>query len=349
MRDFEKGATRSDLGNKIQYEGFMSPLTTRRYGEYMRQHQTQEDGKKRASDNWQKGIPDESYMDSILRHMVDVWGIHRKAWLLSEDGCDFEDVLCALKFNVDGLLHETVKKRLEKDRVGKLPSVVHIDHATGPDRASSSVLPILSLSDLGKESPHRSETEARMRIAETEAMIKKMERDFKAGIEAHKKEEMDRRVRKIDEEASRLWSWLIPGPDEEQKTLGSESEAGGSDLALIPYCPICHTKMDYFPSIARHMCEVHGLPVSVEFYVLRKEGTEQGFRKHCLPRCSNYDLGVCQSVSLKNYKKLQCSACKHYINPIGKPAYGGCKAGKFLTKADPLVGKCEKFERKDEE
>lgn len=112
MRKFgDDGPTRSELGNKIQYEGFLSPLALRRFGEYMRRHQVQEDGNLRESDNWQKGIPLESYMDSLLRHILDVWGIHRKWWETSEDGDEMEDLLCAVLFNVQGYLHEIVKKR----------------------------------------------------------------------------------------------------------------------------------------------------------------------------------------------------------------------------------------------
>jgi len=64
MRQFDSGATRSNDDNKPDYEGFLSPLVIRRFGEYMVKHQIQEDGKKRASDNWQKGIPKDQYIKS---------------------------------------------------------------------------------------------------------------------------------------------------------------------------------------------------------------------------------------------------------------------------------------------
>ena len=150
----------------------MSPLTVRRFGEYMRKHQVQEDGKVRESDNWQKGIPLKSYMDSLVRHLIDVWGIHRGAWSESDDGGDLEDVLCGVKFNVDGLLHELVKKRLAHEarplpvargtHLRKLKEEVEAKQAdddtavvySGPEKLTADDLSLLLsdlvLSDLGK-------------------------------------------------------------------------------------------------------------------------------------------------------------------------------------------------------
>jgi len=111
VRTFETGATRSSDVGKPSYVGFMSPLVVERFGEYMLKHQIQADGTLREPDNWKNGIPLNSYLDSILRHFVALWLIHEG----HEDWEDAEDVLCALKFNVDGYLHEVVQNRREEE------------------------------------------------------------------------------------------------------------------------------------------------------------------------------------------------------------------------------------------
>jgi hypothetical protein len=106
MRKFESGATRNDDKEQIDYEGFLSPLVIKRYGEYMHQHRIQADGKLRDSDNWQKGIPMDAYMKSGWRHFHDWWIEHRGGE--SREG--IEDALCGLLFNVQGYLHELLKE-----------------------------------------------------------------------------------------------------------------------------------------------------------------------------------------------------------------------------------------------
>jgi hypothetical protein len=106
MRTFDTGATRDSDESKPDFEGFLSPLVIQRYGEYMAKHQTQADGSRRASDNWQKGIPKDAYIKSAWRHFVDWWLEHREQ--PSREG--LEDALCALLFNTMGYLHETLKE-----------------------------------------------------------------------------------------------------------------------------------------------------------------------------------------------------------------------------------------------
>lgn len=102
MRTFETGATRSALADKPQYEGYLNPLVLHRFGEYMRQHQTDASGNRRAADNWQKGIPPESLMDSMMRHYIDVW-LHHRGY--PEAAAEPMDVaLCGLFFNVQAML-----------------------------------------------------------------------------------------------------------------------------------------------------------------------------------------------------------------------------------------------------
>ena len=106
MREFATGATRDSEEGKLDYEGFLSPLVLERYAQYMNKHRVQADGKLRASDNWQKGIPRDAYMQSLWRHFFDVWKEHRG--LKSREG--LENALCAVIFNAMGYLFEELKE-----------------------------------------------------------------------------------------------------------------------------------------------------------------------------------------------------------------------------------------------
>ncbi len=108
VRKFDTGATRDDDESKMDYEGFLSPLVLAEYARYMHTHRLQADGKLRASDNWQKGIPRDAYMKSMFRHFMDVWRAHRQHG--ADPGSPRQmEALCALLFNVFGYLHEELK------------------------------------------------------------------------------------------------------------------------------------------------------------------------------------------------------------------------------------------------
>ncbi len=102
IRQFDTGATRDTDEGKLDFEGFLSPIVLERYAEYMHKHRLQSDGNLRDSDNWQKGIPINQYMKSMWRHFFAVWKSHRQGNIIEED-------LCALLFNVMGILHEILK------------------------------------------------------------------------------------------------------------------------------------------------------------------------------------------------------------------------------------------------
>lgn len=111
MREFSTGATRDDDTNKLDYEGFLSPVVLERYAQYMHENRLQADGKLRASDNWQRGIPRDQYMKSMLRHLMEVWRLHRGYDELKMDNVRKDPLgtaLCALLFNVMGYLHEAL-------------------------------------------------------------------------------------------------------------------------------------------------------------------------------------------------------------------------------------------------
>ena len=119
MRTFESGATRDNDDEKLDYEGFLSPLVLRRYAEYMHANRIQANGTVRSSDNWQKGIPQSAYMKSMWRHFMAVWTGYR-------NGDVSEDDLCALLFNVMGMLHELLKEneRVKRTEDEKLVLVI---------------------------------------------------------------------------------------------------------------------------------------------------------------------------------------------------------------------------------
>lgn len=108
MREFATGATRDDDTDKPEYGGFLSPTVLHRFGLYMLKHQLQADGKRRNSDNWKKGIPVRAYYESLLRHVVDL-GLHMEDRPDLARDSDAQEILCAILFNVQGLLYELLR------------------------------------------------------------------------------------------------------------------------------------------------------------------------------------------------------------------------------------------------
>lgn len=116
IRTFETGATRNLDVNKLDFEGFYSPLAMESFAKYMHSHRMQKDGTLRAADNWQKGIGFDVYMKSMFRHFFDAWKIHRGHKALSpEDGHELtiDECLNGLSFNVNGYMHELLKAEAE--------------------------------------------------------------------------------------------------------------------------------------------------------------------------------------------------------------------------------------------
>lgn len=113
-RTFSTGATRDADDQKLDYEGFYSPIVLRRFAEYMhtkRLKNIPQGMTIRQSDNWQNGMPLDSFMKSGLRHMIELWLMHDGYEAKDEKGqvLDLEEVLCALIFNAQGYLFEVLK------------------------------------------------------------------------------------------------------------------------------------------------------------------------------------------------------------------------------------------------
>jgi hypothetical protein len=119
MREFKTGATRNTSDNKLDYEGFLSPLAIEEFAKYMHSHRKQADGKIRDSDNWQKGIPKDQYMKSMWRHFFDFWKMHRGNEAINPDNnkpFTMKELLCAIQFNIQGYLHELIKEEQNENK-----------------------------------------------------------------------------------------------------------------------------------------------------------------------------------------------------------------------------------------
>lgn len=106
MRKFESGATRDDADGKYDFEGFLSPAVLWEFAHYMDQHAHLPDGSTRASDNWQNGIPREELVKSLLRHVMDLWMLHRGYGFdrpESGEPVTWEDALGGAFFNLQAL------------------------------------------------------------------------------------------------------------------------------------------------------------------------------------------------------------------------------------------------------
>jgi len=115
VRDFGTGATRDTDENKLDHEGFNSPLVMERYAQYMNKHRVQSDGTLRDSDNWQNLFGEDHFavcMKSGMRHFMDWWKQHR-----GYKGQDaLEESLCALKFNVNAYLFKILSEKEENKK-----------------------------------------------------------------------------------------------------------------------------------------------------------------------------------------------------------------------------------------
>lgn len=115
MRQFDTGATRDSDDGKFDYEGFLNPLVLQEFAAYMHSHRLQRDGKLRASDNWQKGIPVDEYVKSLLRHVHSLW-MHHRGYVTEEN---WRDSAMAILFNIQGYTLERLKE--EQRMVEKMP------------------------------------------------------------------------------------------------------------------------------------------------------------------------------------------------------------------------------------
>ena len=112
VRKFSTGATRDTNDGKLEFARFMSPAVIKRYAEYMHRHRLQSDGTMREPDNWRRGIDQSVYMDSLMRHVMELW--QNQSGMEVAD--DVEDVLAAIMFNSQGMLFEILQSRGSKEK-----------------------------------------------------------------------------------------------------------------------------------------------------------------------------------------------------------------------------------------
>lgn len=101
---YESGAKREADEDKVDPEGFLSPIVIEAYSQYMHFNRKMPDGTMRDGDDWQQGIPFNRLMRSMWRHFKDCWLEHR-LWP-TKQGRVFN--LCALLFNTQAYLHQVL-------------------------------------------------------------------------------------------------------------------------------------------------------------------------------------------------------------------------------------------------
>lgn len=104
MRKFLTGAIRDSDDNKEDYTETISWLSFKRYAEYMTGKK-----KKYGAGNFKKGIPIESYEQSLMRHI-------QKYFANKYEGANLEpneDHLSAAWFNIQGIMYEEEKTKIK--------------------------------------------------------------------------------------------------------------------------------------------------------------------------------------------------------------------------------------------
>lgn len=114
MRQYETGATRGSQKDKLSYSRFLDPGVLTEFCEYMQTHRFQIDGTVRDPDNWKKGILKDDYIDSLVRHTFDLWRAWNNGDIITDPDrgtvMTMRDLMCAIMFNVMGLLYEARKE-----------------------------------------------------------------------------------------------------------------------------------------------------------------------------------------------------------------------------------------------
>ena len=135
IRKFAGGATRDAASDKLDFEGFFSPLALEVYAKYMHKHRMQSDGNLRDSDNWQSGFGLSVVLKSAWRHLFDWWKIHRGLKAIdirSGKAVTARDAVCGVIFNAFCYLHEMeVAAIADADNLTTGPSVANYIHANG--------------------------------------------------------------------------------------------------------------------------------------------------------------------------------------------------------------------------
>lgn len=108
IRTFDTGATRDTATGKFELAKYLSPAFINGFARYMNKHQVQSNGERRAGDNWQLGMPEETCLESLRRHEHDFWAILRGWTVRDEKGAEvtLEDAAYGLVFNIQIIMHQ---------------------------------------------------------------------------------------------------------------------------------------------------------------------------------------------------------------------------------------------------
>lgn len=107
---FATGAVRDNQAGKENYVETISYLALKRFAIYMTKC-----GEKYGLGNFKKGIPIESYEESLMRHV-------QKYFANKYEGANIEpdvDHLSAMIFNIQGILYEEEKLKIKNDELDK--------------------------------------------------------------------------------------------------------------------------------------------------------------------------------------------------------------------------------------
>lgn len=80
----------------------------------MLKHQIDSAGVARAGDNWKKGMPQDVYLDSMVRHVIDLWAANE--WFNDSryeghpEENTMKDLCCAIIFNAQGYLRGLLRE-----------------------------------------------------------------------------------------------------------------------------------------------------------------------------------------------------------------------------------------------
>lgn len=108
IRKFTTGAIRDNDSEKEDYIETVSWTAMKRFAQYMT-------GKKQkyGAGNFKKGIPIESYEQSLVRHLQKYLENKHEGGIVETE----EDHLAAMRFNIDGIMHE--EGRIKKQNNGR--------------------------------------------------------------------------------------------------------------------------------------------------------------------------------------------------------------------------------------